>query len=218
VEQKLLTPAQAWHTLQRGNERFRTGVPRHPRQDDLTRTELAHQQHPHAVVFCCSDSRVAPELIFDEGVGDLFVIRNAGQVLSDPVLGSLEYAVELLAVPLIVVIGHQECGAVAAAIAELGADAAPLPPYIARITELIKPSVRQIAGTGVTDPAAVDAAAVGRAHVEHTIGGFLAASEILSSAVANGTLAIVGAGYQLVEGRVTPDTVVGIIEERVSAQ
>ena len=214
MEQKPLTPAQAWHMLQRGNERFLSGRPKHPRQDHVTRTELAHEQHPHAVVFCCSDSRVAPELLFDEGVGDLFVIRNAGQVVSDPVVGSFEYAVELLDVPLIVVIGHQECGAVAAAIAELGTNAAPLPPYIARITELIKPSVRQVAGTGVIDPAAVDAAAVGRAHVEHTIGDLLAASEILSSAVANGTLAIVGAGYQLVEGRVTPDTVVGVIEEK----
>ena len=89
-----------------GNRRFVAGEPRHPRQDAERRHELAHAQRPTAALFGCSDSRLAAEIIFDEGLGDLFVIRNAGQVVSDSVVGSLEYAVAVLNVPLIVVLGH----------------------------------------------------------------------------------------------------------------
>ena len=110
------TPAQVWKEMVRGNERFVAGEPHHPRQDVERREELAHAQAPHAALFGCSDSRLAAEIIFDKGLGDLFVVRNAGQVISDSVIGSLEYAVAVLEVPLILVLGHDECGAVAAAI------------------------------------------------------------------------------------------------------
>ena len=99
--------------MQRGNERFVAGEPRHPRQDVERRDELAPR--PDARAPPCSaarDSRLAAEIIFDKGLGDLFVVRNAGQVISDSVVGSLEYAVAVLDVPLIVVLGHDECGAV----------------------------------------------------------------------------------------------------------
>ena len=102
------TPARVWATMQRGNERFVAGTPKHPRQDVETRTELAHLQTPRAALFGCSDSRLAAEIIFDLGLGDLFVVRNAGQVISESVIGSLEYAVEVLGVALIVVLGHDE--------------------------------------------------------------------------------------------------------------
>ncbi|MET0303520.1 MAG: carbonic anhydrase, partial [Microbacteriaceae bacterium] len=100
----------------RGNDRFVAGEPRHPRQDVERRTATAQLQTPHAALFGCSDSRLAAEIIFDKGLGDLFVVRNAGQVISDSVVGSLEYAVAVLNVPLILVLGHDECGAVKAAI------------------------------------------------------------------------------------------------------
>src|SRR5688500_9364598 len=110
------TPAAVWQEMVRGNDRFVAGAPLHPRQDVERREELAFAQSPSAALFGCSDSRLAAEIIFDKGIGDLFVVRNAGQIISDSVLGSLEYAVSVLKVPLIVVLGHDECGAVLAAI------------------------------------------------------------------------------------------------------
>ena len=127
------TPAKAWQEMLRGNERFVDGEPRHPRQDVERRTELAQAQFPDAALFGCSDSRLAAEIIFDKGLGDLFVVRNAGQVVGDSIVGSLEYAVAVLGVPLIVVLGHDECGAVRAAIDSQGPDAPALPPHIDRL-------------------------------------------------------------------------------------
>ena len=133
------TPAKAWEEMVQGNERFVAGAPRHPRQDVERRGKLIGRQFPHAALFGCSDSRLAAEIIFDKGLGDLFVIRNAGQIISDSVLGSLEYAVEILHVPLIVVLGHDECGAVAAAIQLEEPDSAPLPPHIHNLVDRIVP-------------------------------------------------------------------------------
>ena len=121
------TPAKAWNEMVRGNERFVRGEPAHPRQDVERRTEIALAQTPHAALFGCSDSRLSAEIIFDKGLGDLFVVRNAGQVISESVVGSLEYAVSVLKVPLIVVLGHDACGAVSAAIDSVQPNAAPLP-------------------------------------------------------------------------------------------
>src|SRR5690606_19747038 len=87
------TPAAAWQEMVRGNERFVAGTPHHPRQDVERRTELIGTQNPSVALFGCSDSRLAAEIIFDKGLGDLFVVRNAGQIISDSVIGTLEYAV-----------------------------------------------------------------------------------------------------------------------------
>ena len=111
-----ITPAKAWAEMARGNERFVSGAPAHPRQDVDRRAELVDEQRPTSALFGCSDSRLAAEIIFDKGLGDLFVVRNAGQIISDSVVGSLEYAVGVLEVPLIVVLGHDNCGAVNGAI------------------------------------------------------------------------------------------------------
>jgi len=207
-----LTPSAAWQEMARGNERFIAGVPRHPRQDVERREELVAQQFPIATLFGCSDSRLAAEIIFDKGIGDLFVIRNAGQVISGSVVGSIEYAVAVLNVPLIVVLGHDSCGAVAAAIESQSADATPLPPHIAELISPIIPAVRRVAGEGAIDPSAVDSHAVGREHLRDTIAELLEESEIVSDAVAAGTLAIVGANYRLLEGRAEPDIVIGSLE------
>jgi carbonic anhydrase len=209
------TPASAWNEMQRGNERFVTGDPQHPRQDVERREEVADGQEPIAAVFGCSDSRLAAEIIFDAGLGDLFVIRNAGQVSSESVIGSLEYAVAVLHVPLILVLGHDSCGAVAAAIDSQAPDATPLPPHIARLVSRIVPAVRRVitksGGTnaGMVDVSTIDSHDVGREHLRDTIAEILEESELISDAIAAGTLAIVGANYRLLEGRVDQDTVVG---------
>jgi len=208
------TPAKVWRELQRGNERFVSGEPRHPRQDVDRRAEIAVEQTPDAAVFGCSDSRLAAEIIFDKGLGDLFVVRNAGQVISDSVLGSLEYAVAVLRVPLILVLGHDGCGAVRAAIDSQSPDAGALPVHIAQIIEKIVPAVRRVSGVPDTkpiDPHTVDALAVGREHLRDTVTELLERSEMISDAVAEGTLAIVGANYRLLEGRAVPDIVVGSV-------
>jgi carbonic anhydrase len=196
-----------------GNERFMTGDPEHPRQDVERRAALALKQSPDAALFGCSDSRLAAEIIFDRGIGDLFVVRNAGQIISDSVIGSLEYAVGVLEVPLIVVLGHDECGAVLAAIDSQGSAAKPLPPHITTLIAKIIPAVRRVIGiaAGPVDTSLIDAQEVGREHLRDTIAELLDASELITEAIAAGTLAVVGANYRLLEGRVVPDVIVGSV-------
>lgn len=195
------TPAQVWREMVRGNERFVSGEPLHPRQDVEEREKLAGGQAPHAALFGCSDSRLAAEIIFDKGLGDLFVVRNAGQVISDSVIGSLEYAVVVLDVPLILVLGHDACGAVQAAIDQAGPDASPLPPHIGQLIAPIAPAVARVPGH--------DPSEVGREHLRDTVAELLERSELIGAAIAAGTLAVVGANYRLGEGRVVPDVVLG---------
>lgn len=213
------TPASAWQEMTRGNDRFVAGEPLHPRQDVERRAEVMDAQEPIAALFGCSDSRLSAEIIFDKGIGDLFVIRNAGQVISESVIGSLEYAVAVLHVPLIVVLGHDSCGAVLAAIDSQTADATPLPPHIAGLISRIVPAVRRVAGIdgafnaqGAIDSSLVDSRDVGREHLRDTIAELLEESELISDAIAAGTLAIVGANYSLLVGRADPDIVVGTLE------
>ncbi len=108
------TPREAWRILRDGNDRFVAGESQHPSQGIEDRTRLADGQYPHVVLFGCADSRLAAEIIFDQGLGDMFVVRTAGHVIDSAVMGSLEYAVEILDVPLIVLLGHDSCGAVKA--------------------------------------------------------------------------------------------------------
>ena len=129
-------PKQALDLLKEGNTRFVSGDLT-PKDDYVAlRKKLSSGQHPFAVVLCCSDSRVAPEIIFDQKLGDLFVIRNAGNIVDEEVLGSIEYAVEHLETPLVVVMGHASCGAVTATFQ--GGD---LPGHILDLAKRIKPSI-----------------------------------------------------------------------------
>ncbi|MFC5500963.1 carbonic anhydrase [Lysinimonas soli] len=211
------TPARVWHEMARGNERFVAGEPLHPRQDVERREQLAAAQEPIAALFGCSDSRLAAEIIFDKGLGDLFVVRNAGQVISDSVIGSLEYAVAVLHVPLIVVLGHDQCGAVRAAIDSTRPDADPLPPHIAQLIAPIAPAVQRVIASehhdGFDGPIdhdhSPDIGEVVREHLRDTVAELLESSELISLAVAAGTLAVVGANYRLLEGRVVPDVMIG---------
>ena len=176
-------------------------------------------QTPLAAVFGCSDSRLSAEIIFDKGLGDLFVVRNAGQIISDSVIGSLEYSVDIVGVPLIVVLGHDSCGAVGAAISMLSPDAEPLPPHIASFVDRIVPAIRRVAGKaelfasdGTLNPEKVDSLEVGREHLRDTIAELLESSELITGAIAEGNLAIVGANYRLGQGQVQPDFVIGHID------
>jgi len=208
------TPAHAWAELQQGNLRFVSGEPGHPRQDVERREQLLDKQMPQAALFGCSDSRLAAEIIFDLGLGDIFVVRNAGQVISDSVIGSLEYAVAVLEVPLIVVLGHDECGAVRAAIDSQSPDAVPLPPHIHRLIQKIIPAVKRTTAASAADGAdavVADSTEVGREHLRDTVAELLETSELISDAIAAGTLAIVGANYRLLEGRAVPDIIVGTV-------
>lgn len=206
------TPARAWAEMVRGNARFVAGEPKHPRQDVERRHQLAAAQKPRAALFGCSDSRLAAEIIFDKGLGDLFVVRNAGQVISDSVVGSLEYAVAVLEVPLIIVLAHDECGAVRAAIDSTGVDAPALPAQVWRQIAPIVPAARRVLAAGAANgvsPENIDTEAVGREHLRATVNELLRTSELISEAVAEGRLAIVGANYRLAEGTAVPDVLLG---------
>jgi carbonic anhydrase len=117
------TPAAAgsgaFNELMLGNKRFVKNHMQHPHQDTLYVHKLSASQHPKAIVLACADSRVSPEIVFDQGMGDLFVIRNAGNVVDNDVLGSIEYAIEHLGVTTIIVLGHENCGAVTATVNHL---------------------------------------------------------------------------------------------------
>ncbi|MTE24354.1 carbonic anhydrase [Microbacterium sp. ZXX196] len=210
-----ITPAEAWQRMLAGNERFVAGNPQHPHQDVERRHEIAAAQTPTAALFGCSDSRLSAEIIFDMGLGDLFVVRNAGQVTGESIMGSLEYAVEVLKVPLIVVLGHDECGAVGAAIESLRPDAPMLPSAIWRQVSPIVQAVRRARQEQVTageDAEEINAWRVGQLHLRDTITSILHSSELISDAVASGRLGIVGANYRLAEGTAVPDVLVGVAE------
>src|SRR5437762_9840331 len=114
-DQPAVAPPEAISKLKEGNGRYTSGNLQHPGQTTERRAELAKSQHPFAIIVSCSDSRVPPEIVFDQGLGDLFVLRVAGHVIDNHSLGSIEYALDHLGVRLIVVLGHQNCGAVQAA-------------------------------------------------------------------------------------------------------
>ena len=206
-----LTPDEAWQLMSDGNRRFVAGDPEHPNQDVGKRHELVDGQAPLATLFGCSDSRLAAEIIFDKGLGDLFVVRNAGQVLGESIVASLEYAVAILGVPLIVVLAHDSCGAVRAAIDGTAIDAAPLPPHIWRLVAPIVPAARKVlAEHGGSTVAEIDAELVGQEHLRNTVRDLLQSSELIAQAVADGKLGIVGANYRLNEGTAVPIVTVGL--------
>lgn len=208
-----LTPAEAWQEMIEGNSRFIAGTPAHPHQDTARRAELANGQHPIAVFLGCSDSRVAAETLFDVGLGDLFTVRNAGHMVTESSVASIEYAVGLLDVPLLIVLAHDSCGAVAAAVQGTAIDAAPLPPNIWKLIAPIVPSARRVLHeTGGTSVADIDPEKVGREHLRGTIANLIQSSEMISTAVAEGRLAIVGAKYRLTDGTAVPVAQVGLAD------
>lgn len=186
------TPEEALQKLIQGNKRFASNSVSHPNQTAARRTEVVSGQHPFAVVLACADSRVAPEILFDQGLGDLFVVRVAGNILNDEGIGSMEYAVEHLHVPLIVVLGHSKCGAVTAAVA--GGHA---PGHIHTIVESLEPSVKATQGLPGD---AVDR--VIKANVERVVKQLNGMQPILEESIKQGKLKVVGGCYDLATGHV----------------
>lgn len=201
-----LTPAQAYKKFFEGNERFIQGNLSHPRQNVEHRAEIAQGQTPFAALFGCSDSRLSAEIIFDVGLGDLFVVRNAGQVIAETILGSLEYSVEVLQVPLIVVLGHDSCGAIQATIASSEGTLVTKGEFIQNLVLRIEPTVQAAkqAGTDSIDE-------ITALHIKATVQELISRSTLIDSAVRSGKLAVVGATYQLSLGKVTPLVTVGNI-------
>jgi carbonic anhydrase len=182
-----------------GNERFIAGRPDSPRRRPEDYGPLAAGQFPEAAIIACSDSRVPPEILFDQGVGDLFVIRIAGNVIggTGPVVkGSIEYAVAELKVPLVMVLGHSNCGAVKAAVQHIDQHDA-LPGAINELVNLIKPAVEQ-----VRDQPGDKLANAIRANVELGVERLKGLEPILAGPVRAGKLKVVGATYDLATGRV----------------
>lgn len=190
-----LTPADAWQRLREGNQRFVTGTSSHPNQDALHRASLVETQHPFAVIFGCSDSRLAAEIIFDLGLGDVFVVRTAGQVIDDAVLGSLEFSVSVLNVPLIVVLGHDRCGAVSATMDSLDSGVMPVG-FLRELVERITPSVLTSRRNGVTD---LNATVV--EHIKQTSKRMVDSSRVIADAVERGSTAVMGVTYRLEDGK-----------------
>lgn len=212
-----VTPQQAWDALAAGNARFIKGGPQHPRQDVERRNELANVQKPDAALFGCSDSRLAAEIILDAGLGDLFVARNMGHVVAESITASMEYAVVNLGAAIIVVLAHDSCGAVAAAIDQMTKEPAPVPSSVGNTLEPILPAVQRVwmhehRDSPYVDSTLINAEAVGRIHLDNTVNALLRSSKIISDAVANGELGVVGCQYRLAEGRAVPVSAVGPLD------
>jgi carbonic anhydrase len=187
----------ALKALKDGNQRFVDNQPLHPNQDKALRDKLSDSgQTPLAAILSCSDSRVPAELLFDQGFGDLFVIRVAGNVPGEDEMGSIEYAVEHLGVPLVVVLGHTKCGAVSAAVQ--GADE---PGALGQLLARLKDAAQSVADL----PAEAKVPAAVKKNVELGVSLLPAQSPVLAKAVKEGHAKIVGAVYQLEDGRVVFD-------------
>jgi carbonic anhydrase len=194
AEIKYSTPQEAFELLLAGNQRFVAGTPEHPNQDATRRAEIAPAQRPFAVLFGCSDSRLAAEIIFDRGLGDLFVVRTAGHVVGTEVLGSVEYGVDVLDCPLVVVLGHDACGAVGAACAAIDDGTVPVG-YIRDVVERVTPSVLAARAAG-----RLQADEILAEHVSRTVDLLLDRSRLLAERVAAGQAAVVGLCYRLADG------------------
>src|SRR5438876_12421765 len=216
ADQPIVPPTEAISRLKQGNGRYTKGKPQHPHDSinertrlaansyenasliypDMTkrREELAKSQHPFAVVLGCSDSRVPPEIVFDQGLGDLFVLRVAGNVIDDHSVGSIEYSVDHLAVRLIVVLGHQRCGAVKAAKETIAAKGK-APGHIESLVKAIRPAVEATVNG--------DVEATTEANVKNVVQALRTSTPILKSKVDSGEVRVIGGYYSLDTGSVT---------------
>lgn len=187
-----MTGDQAWQVLKAGNQRYVAHKQTHPNQTEQRMTELATGQHPFAIVLGCADSRVPPEIIFDQGLGDLFVIRVAGNIVDDAIAGSIEYAVEELNVPLLVVLGHERCGAVTAAV-----KGGEVPGHISTLINAIKPAVKSVKGL----PGDLVENSV-KANIKIVVSKLKSTQPIVSQLVKSNKLKIIGGRYDLDRGKV----------------
>ena len=188
-----LSAEKALEKLIKGNERFVKLAQKHPDEDKKRRKEMLKGQHPFVIILSCSDSRVPPELIFDQGIGDIFEIRNAGNVLDDHVIGSIEYAVMHCGVKLIVIMGHQDCGAIAATLSGVSETK-----YIKSLEDSIQPAVEDCKKKGIE----VNSDNVVKAHVMQDINELLEQDTELVKYMKEHDVQIIPAYYHLDTGKV----------------
>lgn len=188
----MVSACVAQQILIEGNRRFTSGNVAHPNQSASRRAEVLAGQQPFAIVLTCADSRVPPEVFFDQGIGDMFVIRNAGNIVDDVVLGSIEYAVEHFGTSLVVVVGHTLCGAVTATV-----QGGEVPGRVKSIASTILPAVE--ATRGQPGDAVLNATL---ANVRNMVNAIKTCQPILSEAVMYNHIRVVGALYNLDSGKV----------------
>lgn len=192
AQEAVPSPDRVLAELRLGNEHHAAKRYAHPHQTAARQRDLTEGQHPHAAILSCADSRVAPEIVFDQGLGDLFDVRVAGNVAGDDETASLEYAVEHLQCPLVVVMGHQKCGAVSAAVE--GGDA---PGHLPVLLAAIRPAVeaaKAMPGDRVENAV--------RLNVENVVRQLRERTPLLAEAAGKGHVQIIGAVYSLETGRV----------------
>jgi carbonic anhydrase len=199
----MVDATDALQRLKKGNARFAAGSSdRDPLTSSRKRGEAVDGQQPFAVILGCSDSRVPVEMVFDQDLGDLFVIRVAGNIVAPSQIGSIEFAAEAFGTTLVVVLGHSRCGAVQATVEELQRPSADQSPHLKAIVDRIRPAVGKIVSENPGDDtnALVDKAV--RANIRHAVEALRHGSEIIESRVNNEGLQIVGAEYSLETGLV----------------
>jgi carbonic anhydrase len=209
ADSKNITPAEALQRLIDGNKRFASGQPLRPNQSEARRLEVAQGQLPFATIVSCVDSRVPPELVFDQGLGDLFVLRVAGNVINDEILGSIEFGIEEYQVPLVVVLGHERCGAVVATVDAVKANAK-APGHIGSLVEGIRPAAitaqqaeanRQLLGPTFSTPVdQVDIAV--RVNAVNSANQVRNSEPIIHEEVLHGNVAVYAMRYDLETGMV----------------
>ena len=191
-QEQMPTADAVLRELKAGNEHHQRHQYAHPHETASRQKELISDQHPHAMILACADSRVPPEVVFDQGLGDLFTVRVAGNIVDDAVTASFEYSVEHLHTPLLVVMGHQSCGAVTAA-----AQGGDVPGHLPTLVAAIRPSVdkaKALPGNLIDNAV--------RLNVEAAVNQLRRAGPVLSEAVASGHLRIVGGVCSLETGEV----------------
>ncbi len=189
-----LSASVALEKLNLGNERFRTEQFRHPNQTKQDRLSLVKSQHPFVAILTCSDSRLSSSIIFDQGLGNIFEIRNAGNVLDNHVIGSIEYAVLHLGVKLVIVLGHEDCGAVTATV-----NGAKETPYINSLIDSIKPALEKYEQEQQEGPKLVN---VIKNNALLTVVNLIKQDELLKDHIENHGLKILPAYYHLDSGEV----------------
>ena len=192
-----MSPDEALRLLKEGNQRFQRGEVVQPLSRPDHMATLAKAQSPFCVLVGCSDSRVSPELLFGRGLGDLFIVRNAGNVVDLAAMGSIEYGVAVLGAPLVLVLGHERCGAVQAAVDVVENDAT-FPGSIGQMIEPIIPAVLRARRDGTDD--LLDRSV--RLNVRRVVERLRTTEQMLMEPLRNGTLKIMGARYDLDDGHV----------------
>lgn len=190
---------EALQRLRQGNEKFRSGKGFHLETETLLKSNSQKDQKPFAIILGCSDSRVPAEIVFGQGIGDLFVIRVAGNIVAPSQIASIEFAAEKFGTRLVVVLGHSRCGAVEATLDQLVKPAENRSPHLYSIVDRIRPAVENLLGSGSDEDLMSRAV---KANIEASVNKLQAGSEILKDLVSERGLMIVGAEYCLDTGSV----------------